>query len=178
MREDTESWRLRDGALELRAQKGRIWAGDDARNLLVLQRSIEGASAAIDVDLGKPKTKWEQGGLLVYRDHNHFAKLVVEHIDGAYFVVLAREFGKPRRVFSKIGIPSGKARLRLTVKDNVVTASFRLGDAGEWKPAAKCEFPDAAKAKFALFTQDGSDEEIRFMRFDNFSYETGAGKRE
>lgn len=172
VREVASDWRLRDGALELRAQKGRVWGGNDAKNILLLDRPTAGHSASVQVDLGSPETVYEQGGLLLYQDHDNFVKLIVEHIDGEIFIVLAREVEGRGQVVSKIGIPSKQARLRLAMNGLKIEAAYRVdatgGDEAAWKQAGSCDFPTAEKARFGLFTQDGSDEEIRWIRFDDF----------
>ncbi len=170
VREDPEGWRIKDGALEVRAQTGRVWAGKGAKNILVLEHPAGGASAAVDVDLGAPKTKYEQGGLLVYRDDDNFVKLIVEHIDGGFFIVMAREIGRRGKVFTKIDIGSKAARIRSAVAGDKVTVSYKLPGEDKWRAAGECELPGAAEAKFAIFNQDGSDTETRWIRFDNFKY--------
>jgi endonuclease/exonuclease/phosphatase family metal-dependent hydrolase len=167
VRESPGGWRVRDGALELRAQKGRVWSGNDATNILVLDRPADGLATSVDVDLGKPESKWEQGGLLAYRSDDAFVKLVVEHIDGKFFVVLAREADGANCVFAQIEIPGPSARLRLELRGESAHASYRLAPEADWQDAGDCPLDGAAGGSFALFTQDGSDSEVRWVRFDN-----------
>lgn len=170
IREDPEGWRIKDGALEVRAQAGRVWAGKGAKNILAFHKPTGAASAAVDVDLVAPKTKYEQGGILVYRDDDNFVKLIVEHIDGGFYIVMAREIDRRGKVFTKIDTGSKTARLRAAVAGDKVTLSYRLPGEEKWQPAGECDLPGAAGAKFALFNQDGSDTETRWIRFDNFEY--------
>ena len=174
LREDPAGWRSSNDVLELRAQKGRVWSGAGAKNLLVEQKQAGGRQAEVVVSHGAPKTKYEQGGLLAYRDDDHFVKLIVEFIDGDYFIVMAREVGGKGKVFTKIKIADKSARIRLAVEGDRVTASFAPRGGSEFKPAGECELPGAAEARFALFTQDGSDDEIRWIRFEDLSTQPAA----
>ena len=46
VREAPKEWRLKDGALELRAQPGKIWAGNDAKNVMLWDTPAEGDFSA------------------------------------------------------------------------------------------------------------------------------------
>ena len=167
LREDPASWRSHDDVLELRAQKGRIWGGGGAKNLLVERLPAGGRTVTVDVSHGAPENIYEQGGLLLMRDDDHFVKLIVEFIEGEYFIVMAREIGGKGKVFTKLGFADKAARLRLAVSGDEVSASFATRGSERFEPAGECELPGASAAHFALFTQDGSDEELRWIRFEN-----------
>ena len=170
IREDSGSWRHRAGGLELRAQKGRIWAGNDAKNILVHDPAFEpdGSRAEVSVRLGLPETIYEQGGLLRYAGDDDFVKLIVEHIEGRYYVVMAQETGENRKVHAKVEIPAPTARLAMEVDGSSVRCQFWTARANSWFDAGHCVMEGAGKADYALFTQDGSDEETRWIRFDDF----------
>ena len=53
VREDKEQWRFREGALEVHSQFGRIWGGNDAKNLLLF-RPVKPAGAAARVMHPRP----------------------------------------------------------------------------------------------------------------------------
>ena len=160
-----DDWEPRKGAFLLRAQKGRIWAGTGA-NLLLHGEKAGGKTLTFDVTHDDPKTKYEQGGALVYRDDDHFVKFVNEFIDGKYYVVLGREIGGKRKVFSKIKIPDKGIRLRIVVAGDKVTAGFAKQGSDHFKSAGGCDFPGASEARFGFFTQDGSDRALRWIRFE------------
>ena len=179
VREDPKGHRMRDGALELRAQKARIWSGTGARNILVEKSAAEGRTASVLVSHVEPETKYEQGGLLVYRDDDHFVKYINEFIEGDYYVVLAREVGGKGRVFAKIKVEGKSTDLRLKVEGDKVVASYAMGGNNQFKVAGQCKLPGAGQSHFALFPQDGSDEKVRWIRFSNLKTagQSGTGGR-
>ena len=167
VRENPKGHRMSEGALELRSQKARIWSGVGARNILVEKSTAEGRTASVLVSHIEPETKYEQGGLLVYRDDDHFVKYVNEFIQGDYYVVLAREVGGKGRVFAKIKVEGKSTGLRLRVEGDKVIASYAVGGNNQFKVAGQCNLPGAGQSHFALFAQDGSDEKVRWIRFRN-----------
>ena len=169
IREDTEEWKLsEDGSLKIRTQPGRIWAEreEKAENILVRRAPVsDGDSIEIAVTLVDPVNRYEQAGLVLYVDDDRFVKLVVEFIDGETFVVMGREFeGEKRKVLAKTPIERMGAQLRLEVEGSTVKGSWKpVGDAsGAWTPAAEAEIPAELTRSFAIFTQDGPADEVRW----------------
>ncbi|MGI9241411.1 MAG: DUF1349 domain-containing protein, partial [Verrucomicrobiales bacterium] len=174
-RENPAGWRAHDGVLELRAQKGRVWGGGGAENILIEEAAAGGRQITVDVSHGSPKNIYEQGGLLVHRDDEHFVKLILEFIEGEYYIVLAREIAGKGRVFTKLEFADKSARLRLAVSGDTVSASFAARGSNQFEPAGDCELPGSADAHFALFTQDGSDDEVRWIRFEDVQASAATG---
>ena len=115
VREAPEEWRIKDGALELRAQHGRIWSGNDARNVLLAPTPAEGDFTATVSVSQKADQKWEQVGLLFYVHDDRYVKLISEFIEGQNYIVLGRESkdtGEKNKVFAKLKIPSSTVTLR------------------------------------------------------------------
>lgn len=177
VREDQAEWRIRDNQLEVRSQFGRIWGGNDAKNLLLrgpLKRQDLAASVSV---AHQPAEKWEQAGLLWYVDDDHFVKLISEHIDGKMYVVTAREQGGKGTVVGKIEVPSANLQLRLLVQADRVTGQWRLQPGDAWLDAGSCEFDAPGEPRFGLFTQNGPQNEVRWARFDGFAVgELSAGR--
>ena len=169
IREDAEEWKLADeGVLRIRTQPGRIWAEreEKAENLLV-RRAPVGTKGDIEitVKLVDPGNKYELAGLVLYVDDDRFVKFVVEYIDGETFVVMGREFaGEKRKVLAKTLIKGKGAQLRLEVEGDKVKGSWKPADekATEWTPAAEAEIPAELTRSFAIFTQDGPADEVRW----------------
>jgi hypothetical protein len=151
IREDSKSWRQRGGGMEIRAQKGRIWAGNDAKNILVHEPEFEpdGSRAEINVRLGLPKTIYEQGGLLRYAGDDDFVKLIVEHIEGRYYVVMAQESEGKRKVHAKVEIPAPAARLAMEVDGSGVRCQYWTARSNTWTDAGRCVMENAVKAHYA-----------------------------
>lgn len=167
VREDPQDWSLRDdGALRLRTQPGQVWGGkDDAENVLVRKTPAGGGPASIEatVTLENPVRKYEQVGVLVYVDDRQFVKLIVEFIDGEYYVVMAREYEKKGQVVAKIATGAKTARLRYEVEGDQVKGLYKTDlETAEWQEAAVTELPAKLDRHFALFTQSGPAEETRW----------------
>ena len=147
-----------DDGLALTIDAGRVWAGKNSRNRLLSKNpAAPRSSATADVELVDPRNKYAQGGMLLHADDDAFVKLVVEHIDGLFYVVVGRELGKERRVLAKIKIPQARSGLRLRLEDGVLLAEYRLQAKSPWKEAAKSEIPAHGKPwRFGIFTQDGN----------------------
>ena len=168
VRGDETEWRVRDGALHVRSQAGRIWGGNDAKNLLLVRPPKRESLAASVSVVHRPKEKYEQAGLLWCVDDDNFVKLISEQIDGKMYVVLAREQNGRGQVFAKIETPAPDFQLRLAVQSNRVTGQWRLKDADAWSDAGACNFDVQDDARFGLFTQNGPKDQVRWVRFDNF----------
>lgn len=169
VREDPAGWRVRAGGLELRAQKGRVWGGNGARNILLHSPDPaprERAEVCVRLDL--PTNLYEQGGLLRYVGDDDFVKLIVEHIDGRYFVVMAQEIDGKGKVHAKIEIPGPAARLAMQATDGQLHCHYWIPTLDAWADAGATTMPADDTARFGLFTQDGSDEESRWVRFEDF----------
>lgn len=177
VREDPAEWRIRDNQLEVRSQPGRIWSGNDAKNVL-LRGPLQPQDLAASVTVAhKPGEKWEQAGLLWYVDDDNFVKLISEHIDGQMYVVTAREQGGKGTVVGKVEVPAANLQLRLRVAANRVTGQWRLKPADSWSEAGTCEFATQGQPRFGLFTQNGPPHEPRWVRFDDFAVGTRAADR-
>ncbi len=169
IREDQAEWRIRDNQLEVRSQSGRIWGGNDAKNLLLrglLKRTDLAASVRV---AHQPAEKWEQAGLLWYVDDDNFVKLISEHIDGKMYVVTAREQGGKGTVVGKVEVPAANLQLRLQVQAGRVTGQWRLQPDDAWSDAGSSEFDAPGDPRFGLFTQNGPQDEVRWVRFDDFA---------
>ena len=171
VREDKSQWRVEDGQLVVRSQAGRIWGGNDAKNLLLFKALPLQKMAARVTVAHKPKEKYEQAGLLWYVDDDNFIKLISEQIDGKMYIVVAREIAGRGKVISKIEVPTANLQLRLLVEPDGVTGQWRLEDEDDWSNADKCTFDAKGKPRFGLFTQSGSKDIVRWVRFDRLIVE-------
>lgn len=169
VRGDTDQWQIRDSELHVRSQPGRIWGGNDAKNLLLIRPSkTDNVDACVQV-AHSPHEKWEQAGLLWYVDDDNFVKLISEHIDGKMYAVIAREQGGRGRVFGKVPVPAANMQLRLVVRGNHVTGQWRIKETDAWSDSGSCDFKVPGKVRFGLFTQNGPQHQVRWVRFDSFT---------
>ena len=164
IREEPREWQWKDGVLRLRTQPGGVWGpAEPAKNLLASKSAIQGkGSVEALIGLEDPVRKWEQAGLLVYGGDDHFVKLIVEFIDGKFYVVMAWELGKQRKVVAKVETGLQEIWLRCEVDGNKVRGWWRKHGDSQWTEAAVCEFPEHLKGRFAIFTQTGPEKEVRW----------------
>ena len=171
VREEKAEWRIEEGQLHVRSQFGRIWGGNDAKNLLLFRALPVQEMAARVTVAHEPHEKWEQAGLLWYVDDDNFVKLISEQIDGKMYIVVAREIDGRGKVISKIEVPKANLELRLTVESDGVTGQWRLKDEDDWSNCDKCSFEAKGKPRFGLFTQNGAKDIVRWVRFDRLIIE-------
>jgi len=168
IRPDADEWRLRDNELQVRSQFGRIWGGNDAKNVLVIRPAkTDNVEARVRV-AHAPKEKWEQAGLLWYVDDDNFVKVISEQIDEKMYAVICREQGGRGQVFGKVEAPSADMQLGLVVQGNRVTGKWRLKETDPWSDAGSCQFDAPGDRYFGLFTQNGPQDQLRWVRFDSF----------
>lgn len=169
IREDKTEWEICDGQLRVLSQFGRIWGGNDAKNVLVIRPSkTDNVEARVCV-AHEPKEKWEQAGLLWYVDDDNFVKFISEQIDGKMYAVICREQGGRGKVFGKVVAPCANMQLRLIVRGSHVTGQWRIKETDPWSDSGSCDFDVPGDRHFGLFTQNGPEEKGRFVRFDSFS---------
>ena len=155
--------------LKLRTQPGRIWAGNDARNVLVSEPiSAKPLQLSARVRLIDPSTKYEQAGLLCYVHDDWFVKIIVEHIDGEAWVVSAIEGPPRRKLLSKERVSGFEVGLSLEVHGDVVLCHYQ--EPGKPRRfACSVELPAKEKRRLGLFTQDGPADEANFATFSKIA---------
>jgi len=168
VREDPSEWRIQDGQLQVRSQFGRIWGGNDARNVLLVESPKAGRIDAQVSVTHQPKELYEQAGLLWYVDDDNFVKLISEQIQGKMHVVIAREVDKRGEVIGKLEVPTANVQLRLLVDGNRVTGQWRINNDDAWNDAGTCPFEVPGNRRFGLFTQNGPKDAVRWVAFDRF----------
>ena len=171
-REDKSEWRIEDGKLVVRSQPGGVWGHNNAKNVLLAKAFPVQDMAARVLVTHEPKEKYEQAGILWYIDDDNFVKLISEQIDGKMYIVVAREINGRGKVISKIEVPAANLELRLKVESDGVTGQWRLKDGDDWSDCDKFVFEGKGQPRFALFTQSGSKEIVRWVRFDRFIIES------
>jgi len=163
----------RDGdAIQLTTETGRIWAGKGSQNRIITKTPIgESAEAFADVELVEAAGKWEQCGLLVYQHDDSFVKLVVEHIDGKHYVVMAIEADSRRKVLAKIEIKNSRAELSFQVAGSRVRGVWRSDVSQTWQQAAETMMNREKKRYFAVFSQDADPKQPRHALLRGLRYE-------
>jgi hypothetical protein len=99
-------------------------------------------------------------------------KLVVEHIDGKHYVVMAIEAENKRKVLAKIEIDSSSAELGFRVDGSKVRGVWRPDSSQEWKPASEAMLHRETDRFFAVFSQDADPNQPRHALVRSLRYAT------
>jgi len=158
LRENTNTWRLRDQALEIRVEPG---GGDTVRNALV-RPAPERAQGkfAIEVTVCNrtvPTQQFEQAGITWYSGGKPVFKLVKELVDGQLMIIPSR---KP--------MTNECVQLRLVVTAGQYVAQFRPDAKGEFQTAAAGPLPPGAAEQASLQCYNGPPNAEHWIRFTDF----------
>ena len=165
-------------AIQLRTEAERIWAGEGNQNRIITKEPVgDGARAFAEIELVDAVGKWEQCGLLVYQHDDSFVKLVVEHIDGAHYVVMAIEAENKRKVLAKIEIAESRALLSLQVNGSKVVGVWRSDSGKPWRKASETQLRREKTRHFAVFSQDGDPANPRYALVRDLRYTTQTDAR-
>jgi regulation of enolase protein 1 (concanavalin A-like superfamily) len=169
VREDAGSWKVDGGALQIKAQPGKIWyKTKTAKNVLVHKLPAAGTAEApltleVTVD-SKPEVTAEQCGLYLYFDDANFVKIIREHVKGKTHVLLVREqknVPEPQPPKEESATP---VRLRLTWSGGRVSGAYKAG--GDWVPVGDVELPAGATGgSVALASHGGAPDADRWAKF-------------
>lgn len=158
-------------AIRLRTETARIWAGEGNENRIITDQPLgDTAKAFAEIELVDAVGKWEQCGLLVYQHDDSFVKLVVEHIDGKHYVVMAIEAEDKRKVLAKIEIVNARAQLSLHLNGSQVSGYWRANSTQPWDAASETELRREKARRFAVFSQDGDPANPRFALVRGLRY--------
>jgi hypothetical protein len=158
LREDPATWRLREGALEIRVEPG---VAHNVKNALVRvapdRREGKFAIEVIVANHTRPTQQWEQAGITWYSDGKPVFKLVKERIDGDLYIIPG-----------KVPMKSKSVQLRLIVTEKEWTAQFRPDGKGEFQTAAKGALPAPGKDEVSIQCYNGPPNAEHWIRFDDF----------
>ena len=158
LREDPKSWRLKDGALEIRVQPG---VAHNVKNAL-LRPAPDRTKVmfAIDVTITNttvPTQQYEQAGITWYSNGKPVFKLVKELVNGQLMIIPSR---KP--------MTSPTVQLRLIVAGDDYIAQFRADAKGEFQTAAKGKLPPPRNDQVSIQCYNGPPNAEHWIRFDDF----------
>ncbi len=158
LRENSQSWRLQQGALEIRVEPG---LAHNVKNALVRKAPDRSRGKyAIDVTVTnttKPAQQYEQAGITWYNNGKPVFKLVKELVNGELMIIPGR---KP--------VSSKTVQLRLIVtKDNFI-AQFRPNAEGKFQTAAAGNLPAPGDDQVSIQCYNGPANAEHWIRFDDF----------
>ncbi len=158
LRENADTWRIKDGALEICVEPG---VAPTVKNALVREAPDRSKGKfAIEVTVTntvRPTRQYEQAGITWYNNGKPVFKLVKELIDGDLFIIPGR---KPMAAKS--------VQLRLIVTADSWTAQYRPEAKGEFQEAAKGRLPAPGKDQVSIQCYNGPPDAKHWIRFDDF----------
>lgn len=158
LREDAKTWRIKDGALEIRVEPG---VAPTVKNALVRKAPDRSqGKLAFDVTVtftAEPTKQFEQAGITWYRDGKPAFKLVHELIDGKTYIIPG-----------KVPAPAKTVQLRLIVTKDRFVAQFRPDGKGEFRTAAEGPLPAGTNQQVSIQCYNGPPDAEHWMRFDDF----------
>jgi len=158
LREDPKTWRIREGALEIRVEPG---VAQTVKNVLVREAPDRSKGKyAIEATVtftAEPSQQYEQAGITWYRDRQPAFKLVHELIDGKTYIIPG-----------KVPTAAKTVQLRLIVDGERFTAQFRPDGQGDFQTVAQGPLPPGRDEQVSLQCYNGPANAEHWMRFDDF----------
>jgi len=158
LREDAKTWRIKDGALEIRVEPG---VAPTVKNALVRKAPDRSKGKyAIEVTItlaAQPIKQFEQGGITWYRDGKPAFKLVHEFIDGKTYIIPG-----------KVPTTTKTVQFRLVVTAGQFMAQFRPDGKGEFETATQGTLPAGPNEQVSIQCYNGPPDAEHWIRFDDF----------
>ena len=158
LREDAKTWRIKDGALEIRVEPG---VAPTVKNALLRKAPDRNKGKfAFETTVtftAEPTKQFEQAGITWYRDAKPVFKLVHELIDGKTYIIPG-----------KIPAPEKTVQLRLVVTADRFVAQFRPDGKGEFRTAAEGPLPAGPNEQVSIQCYNGPPDAEHWIRFDDF----------
>lgn len=158
LREHKGSWRLKDGALEIRVEPGKA---NTVKNALLRKAPDRRQGRyAVEVTVSNatvPTQLYEQAGITWYCDGKPVFKLVKELVKGQLMIIPGR---KPMEDTS--------VRLRLIVTDDSWTAQYQPSAKGPFLDAASGKLPAPSHDQVSIQCYNGPPDAEHWIRFDDF----------
>ena len=158
LRENKDTWRIKDGALEIQVEPG---VAHNVKNAL-LRKSPDRSKKKFAVEVtitftSDPTRQYEQAGITWYHEKKPVFKLVHERIDGDLWIIPGR---KPA--------PKKTVQLRLVVDGRKRTAQFREDLKGEFQTVAEGELPAPGNDEISLQCYNGPADAQHWIHFEDF----------
>lgn len=158
LREDANTWRIKDGALEIRVEPGVAGTVKNALRRKAPDRTQGKVAIEVTVTFTTPPTnQYEQAGITWYHEDKPVFKLVHENIDGKTYVIPGR---KPTT--------SKTVQLRLVLDGEQYVAQFRPDAQGDFQTAAEGKLPGGPDERVSIQCYQGPPDAEHWIRFDDF----------
>jgi regulation of enolase protein 1 (concanavalin A-like superfamily) len=171
IRENSEGWRVSDGALEILVQPGNMWGdSNDARNVLV-RSAPKVEDGAIEVSCkveNEPTNQYEQVDLVWYYDDSNMVKNGLELVDGQISLVMGREEEDEATTLCIIPLETTVVEVRMTVRGEHIVGHYRVPGSDEWLKAGECDLPVKGEPKISIQCYQGPKDAEHWARISDF----------
>ena len=147
---------------------GLMGGGKDAKNLLVRPWPPEAKSVWLSLQ-ARYESQYEQAGLLVYHDDDHYVKLVMEFVDGQTWIVFITEKNTEDQLIAKVPATTPPRLLGLEEKDDTLTAKVLWDANADFTDVGTCAFDLSPRPRIGLFAQSGQAGAERWVTFHAFA---------
>ena len=172
IREHPETWRLKDGVLEVQVEPGNMWGpANNARNVL-LRPVPSGTEGEIEVTASvenRPTAQYEQVDLVWFGDEGHMVKLGQELVNGQLSIVMGREEADKTVTIAIIPIDLFAVQLRLRVNGRRIQGQFAALGSDCWRTAGECQSPVEGVPKISLQFYQGPQDDQHWAKIRSFS---------
>lgn len=157
-RGDAQTWRFRDGALEIRVEPGVATTVKNALLRKAPDRSKGRFAAEVTVThTAAPTKQFEQLGITLYQNEKPGPKLVHELIDGKTYIIPGR-----------IPTETKSVQLRMVLSKDQLLFQFRPEGKGEFRTVGTRPLPVTANEQISIQCYQGPADAEHWMRFDDF----------
>lgn len=158
LREDPNTWRIREDSLEIRVEPGVAHTVKNALRRKAPDPSL--GKVAIEVTvvfLTRPTNQYEQAGITWYHQNQPVFKLVHENINDKTYIIPGR---KPTDTLA--------VDLRLVLEGEKYQAQYRPAGQGEFQTAQEGKLSRGPDDMVSIQCYNGPPNAEHWIRFDNF----------
>lgn len=158
IRENTNGWRVIEGALQIRIEPGNMWGGENSGKNVMVREAPDPSEQEIEISVtvsNQPAAQYEQVDLVWYYNDSNMVKIGLELVDGKLSIVMGREENDRTRTIALIPISAHEVQLRHQVKGDKIEGYYRPLGASQWIRAGQCTLPVRGAPKLALQCYQG-----------------------
>ena len=143
---------------------------NDVRNLVLRPLTIpEGKTVAVEVRVSnQPSAPYENAGLMLYFDDDHYVGLIKESMGGELVVAMSREVAAEGNVPARQPYNATHVCLRLEVSEKEVSSFHRPSEKDAWRPLGTCQRPHPGPARIGLQASYGHADLKHWVQFRGF----------
>lgn len=172
IRENTNGWRVIDGALQIRIEPGNMWGGENSGKNVLVREAPEHADREIEITVtvsNQPTAQYEQVDLVWYYNDSNMVKIGLELVDGKLSIVMGREQNDRAKTIAVISVAAHQMQLRQRVKGNIIRGQYRPLGTEKWLDAGECDLPVRGAPRLALQCYQGPKDAEHWATIKDFT---------